>query len=158
MEEMFDELHSPTVLVVDDDDDHNLVVSMSLAALGYETRSASSCAAARAMLAREQMDVLVSDLALGDGTALDLVASLDRRPRVAIVLTGFDNVGPKVKAAFDAVLLKPTAIERVDELLRALLSTSQNSARHSGSRHKALAKVTALARVAPCDSSSRGAA
>ncbi|MCL2723240.1 MAG: response regulator [Polyangiaceae bacterium] len=120
---MSDELLAPVVLVVDDDDDHNFVVSMSLEALGYEVRSASSCATARAMLAREKTDALLSDLALGDGTALDLVASLERRPRVAIVLTGFDDVGPKVRAAFDAVLLKPTAIEHLDEVLRARLST-----------------------------------
>lgn len=108
----------PLVLVVDDDDDHNLVMTMSLEALGYEVRAADSCAAAQAVAASEKVDALLSDLSLGDGNALDLVRALAVRPRVAIVLTGFDDVGAAVRNAFDAVLLKPATIDRVDEILR----------------------------------------
>ncbi len=48
----------PLVLVVDDDDDHNLVMTMSLEALGYEVRAADSCAAAQAVAASEEVDAL----------------------------------------------------------------------------------------------------
>ncbi|AKV04535.1 HAMP domain/GAF domain/HD domain protein [Labilithrix luteola] len=112
----------PLVLVVDDDDDHNLVMTMSLEALGYEVRAADSCAAAHAVAASENVDALLSDLSLGDGNALDLVRGLATRPRVAIVLTGFDDVGAAVRGAFDAVLLKPATIDRVDEILRRALT------------------------------------
>jgi DNA-binding response OmpR family regulator len=111
----------PVVLVVDDDDDHNLVMALSLGALGYEVLTATTLANAREIVRTRSVDALLSDLDLGEATAADLLRSLGTRPTVAVVLTGFDEVGADVRRIFDAVLLKPASVEKIDAALRARL-------------------------------------
>jgi DNA-binding response OmpR family regulator len=110
------------VLVVDDDRDHLLMLEAVLDATGYDVVTASSCAEGRAILESRAVDALVSDLSLGDGDALDLLARLpaSQRPRVALVLSGFDaseDVDRTLRAGFDAHLVKPTAIDQLRDLL-----------------------------------------
>jgi len=110
------------VLVVDDDRDHLLMLEAVLGSVGYEVLTACSRAEGRAVLERRQIDALVADLSLGDGTAPDLLAQLPatQRPRVALVLSGFDgaeDVERTLEAGFDGHLGKPTAI---DELRAAI--------------------------------------
>jgi DNA-binding response OmpR family regulator len=112
----------PLVLVVDDDEDHLLMLEALLEAAGYDVLTAASCAAGRKVLSERTVDALLADLSLGDGTALDLLHDLGaHRPRVAIVLSGFDSsedVARTVQAGFDAHLAKPTPVE----LLRATIA------------------------------------
>ncbi|MDB4998027.1 MAG: response regulator receiver protein [Myxococcaceae bacterium] len=110
------------ILVVDDDRDHLLMLEAVLDAMGYEVVTASSCGEGRAILENRAVDALVSDLSLGDGDALDLIAGLPgaQRPRVALVLSGFDaseDVDRTLHAGFDAHLVKPTAIGQLRDLL-----------------------------------------
>lgn len=111
------------VLVVDDDDDHNLVMTLSLAALDYDVVAADSCSAALAAIAERRVDVIVSDFSLGDGSALDLMNGIgEARPKVAVVLTGFDDVSADVHRVFDEVLLKPTTVDVIDAVVKARLA------------------------------------
>lgn len=110
------------VLVVDDDRDHLLMLEAVLNAVGYEVVTASSRAEGRAVLEHRRIDALVADLSLGDGTATELLAKLpaEQRPRVALVLSGFDGVEDVERtraAGFDGHLVKPTAIEQLREAI-----------------------------------------
>jgi CheY-like chemotaxis protein len=112
----------PTVLVVDDDNDNLRVMEIVLQSLGFDVCAATSCAEARAFLDAVPIDVLVTDLSLGDGDSLSLLASLGpRRPRVAVLVTGHIGLEYEERsyaAGFDAHLTKPLVL---DELERAVL-------------------------------------
>jgi len=109
------------VLVVDDDEDNAAVLQLSLEGSGFEVRVASSVAEARAELASSSFDALVTDLSLGDGNALDLLASLGAtRPRVAILVTGYgdDEARKRSRAAgFDAHIVKPVELVALERAL-----------------------------------------
>jgi DNA-binding response OmpR family regulator len=121
------------VLVVDDDSDHLLMLEALLEAAGYSVITATSCAEGRALLMERDVDALVADYSLGDGTATDLLRGLgDRRPRVALVLSGFDaseDVARTLEAGFDAHLVKPTSIDLLRELLAEGLRKSKSGTR-----------------------------
>lgn len=108
------------VLVVDDDEDHVMMLEASFEAAGFKVIAACSFAEARAKLRSEHVDALVADLTLGDGSALDLLVDLERRPRVAVVLSGFDrpeDFDRSRAAGFDAHLVKPTSFDRLAGLI-----------------------------------------
>jgi DNA-binding response OmpR family regulator len=111
----------PIVLVVDDDEDHVMMLEASFDAAGYAVVTAGSFADASAKLLSCPIDALVADLTLGDGSALDLLTPLgDRRPRVAVVLSGFDRPEDfeRARAAgYDAHLVKPTSFDRLTALI-----------------------------------------
>jgi DNA-binding response OmpR family regulator len=93
-----------------------------LGSVGYEVVTAASRAEGRFVLEHRYIDALVADLSLGDGTAPDLLAKLPdaHRPRVALVLSGFDaseDVARTLEAGFDAHLVKPTAIEQLRQAI-----------------------------------------
>lgn len=121
------------VLVVDDDSDHLLMLEALLEAGGYTVLTATSCAEGRAVLMDRDVDALVADYSLGDGTASELLRDLgDRRPRVALVLSGFDaseDIARTLEAGFDAHLVKPTSIDLLRELLAEGLRKSPSGVR-----------------------------
>jgi DNA-binding response OmpR family regulator len=144
------------VLVVDDDRDHLLMLEAVLDAAGYDVTTASSCAEGRAILESRAIDALVSDLSLGDGDALDLIKGLSaaQRPRVALVLSGFDateDVDRTLQAGFDAHLVKPTAIDQ----LRDLLAEGLRRQHPSGIRLSASASAAAAAGEEPAPKTKR---
>ena len=128
-----------TVLVVDDDVDHCMMLEVALEAMGYEVKLAHSCRDAVELLLTTEVDALLCDLTLGDGTALDVLRGVgERRPRVAVVLSGFDAGEDRERslaAGFDVHLVKPTSIDVLGEVLARGLAR-----RRSGIR---LAKTTA---------------
>ena len=109
------------VLVVDDDVDHCMMLEFALQCLGYEVALAHSYAQAVKVLRTDDVDALVCDLTLGDGTALDVLRSVGaRRPRVSVVLSGFDADEDRersIEAGSDAHLVKPTSIEQLGQVL-----------------------------------------
>lgn len=121
------------VLVVDDDADHLMMLEALLETAGYAVIAATSCSEGRAVLTERDVDALVADYSLGDGTASDLLRGLgDRRPRVALVLSGFDaseDVARTLEAGFDAHLVKPTSIDLLRELLAEGLRKSRSGIR-----------------------------
>lgn len=110
-----------SVLIVDDDDDNLLVLAASLE-LDFEVKTARSCREARALLASTTFDALITDFSLGDGTALELVASLgDRRPPVSVLVTGYGSAEDQARshaAGFHAHLVKPITIPELERTLR----------------------------------------
>jgi CheY-like chemotaxis protein len=142
---MSEQATSATVLVVDDDVDHCLMLEVALECLGYGVVLAHSVREAVAVLRDRDLEVdgLVCDLTLGDGTALDVLCATGvRRPCVAVVLSGFDGADERDRslgAGFDAHLVKPTSIDALGEVLARGLGRTKSGVR--------LAKTTA--EVAP---------
>jgi DNA-binding response OmpR family regulator len=119
----------PTVLVVDDDEDNVQILEAALESSGFDVRMARSCAEARDLLAATPVDALVTDFALGDGDALELMAALGaRRPRVAVLVTGYGSSEDQERsraAGFDAHLVKPIALDELEAVLRQNLEREQ---------------------------------
>lgn len=114
---------STTVVVVDDDEDNVLVLEVGLQSLGFQVKSARSMREALSLLAAGEADALVTDYALGDGTALELLATLGtNRPRLAVLVTGHgspEHVAESRAAGFDAHLVKPIDLRQLERTLRA---------------------------------------
>jgi len=124
-------MRGETVMVVDDDEDNALVLEAALQLAGFEVTVARSLHNARAVLAQTSVDVLVTDYSLGDGDAVELMASLGtRRPRVAILVTGYGSPEDRDRseaAGFDAHLLKPVALEELERTIRERLAQTSGA-------------------------------
>jgi CheY-like chemotaxis protein len=79
--------------------------------------------------ANEEFDVLVSDLALPDGSGIDLMQKLSSKPLLRIALTGFgmeDDIRKSYEAGFQHHLVKPIDLNKLDSLIQegaAMLAT-----------------------------------
>ena len=125
------------ILLVEDNEDSADALSEALRLEGFDVRLAGSLAAAREA-ARQRFDVLVSDLALPDGSGLDLIAELRTRSGVpAIALSGYGSDRDKrtsVAAGFSAHLTKPVTIARLSEAIRELLPPDARRRAQSGEK------------------------
>jgi PAS domain S-box-containing protein len=112
----------PRVLHVDDDGDVLHVVAETLRG-DADIVSAHSIAEAREVLAHEDIDLALIDLALADGDGLDLLSDLrkaDGATIPAIVFSGHD-AGPEIAARVDAVFTKSRAsLDRLPRVLRQM--------------------------------------
>ena len=110
------------VVVVDDDEDNVAVLEVGLRSAGFEVKTARSLREALLVLESGDADALVTDYSLGDGTAVELLASLGaKRPRLAILVTGHDSpehVAESRAAGFDAHLVKPIDLSQLERTLR----------------------------------------
>ena len=144
--------NSATVLVVDDDVDHCMMLEVGLQSLGYHVLQAHSVKDAVALLKKEDVDALLCDLTLGDGTALDVVHGLgERRPRVSIVLSGFDAEEDRersIAAGFDEHLVKPTSMDVLGEVISRGLSRRKSGIRLAKTRLDGVAQSEKMLRKA----------
>jgi DNA-binding NarL/FixJ family response regulator len=108
-------------------DDHPVVIGGLEAGLNeipdFEVVArAGRIAEAEAMLARQDIDVVLLDVRLSDGNTLQLLGRLDRGPRPAvIVLSSFRTsqyVGVAIKFGAQGFLLKTTPIEELVDAIR----------------------------------------
>lgn len=113
------------VLIVDDHLELLDLVSRALQRDQHIVRCAGTLAGARAQLAAQQPDVLILDLALPDGSGLELCGEL-RRSGVRtpiLMLTAHGEVGQRVEglnAGADDFLAKPFAMAELRARVRAL--------------------------------------
>ncbi len=78
------------ILLVEDHEDTNRSLTRLLRRRGYEVQSAASLQGALDLSAKEEFDVLISDLGLPDGSGIDLMQRLSsNRSLFGIALTGF---------------------------------------------------------------------
>jgi DNA-binding response OmpR family regulator len=117
------------VLVVDDDDDTSYILSLYLEREGWRVNCAPSVREARAELAQNSYDVLVTDLNLPDGDGLSLLEpSRPERLRAALLVTGVsDSTGRRYSEdrGFDCLLVKPFDGKQIVSLIRRLLSRAE---------------------------------
>lgn len=116
----------PCILLVDDEPDLLDLMELTLARMGLETERATSVTEARAKLADKPFDLCLTDMRLGDGEGLDViaVASALATPVPVAVITAFGNAGNAVAAlkagAFD-YLAKPVALDQLRALVKSAL-------------------------------------
>jgi HAMP domain-containing protein/signal transduction histidine kinase len=110
------------ILLVEDHEDTNRSLTSLLRRRGYQVQSALNFQSALDLSSTEQFDVLISDLALPDGSGIDLVQKLQStRPIIGIALTGFgmeDDIRKGREAGFQYHLVKPIDLNRLDLLIQ----------------------------------------
>ena len=113
---------SPTLLIVDDDDNLRIRVMRAMIARGYQSCEAATGTAALARAKQEPLDFAVVDLRLPDMTGLDVVCGIklvSPQTRV-VVLTGYGSIATALEAmrlGADDYLAKPVDADDVDRAL-----------------------------------------
>lgn len=108
-----------TILIVDDEYAVRTTLGLMLKARSHQVIEAGSVAEAKAIIDRHRMDLVITDLRLGDGNGLEIIESLRERgdETQSIVMTAFGSIENAVEAmrlgAYD-YLTKPV---NPDELL-----------------------------------------
>jgi CheY-like chemotaxis protein len=111
-------------LLVEDHRDTQRTLSRLLTHFGHEVLTANNKQGALELLAPGNIDVLLCDIGLPDGTGYEVVSQARRkRPIKAIAITGFgteEDFRRSKEAGFDSHLVKPvdlhelqTALDRV---------------------------------------------
>ncbi len=91
------------ILVADDDVAMREMMRLSLEKEGYEVSAAATAAAVARLLAEGPFDLVVSDIYLGDGTAIDLLATVgEKSPRAKVILVTAQGTVETVAAAREA--------------------------------------------------------
>ena len=110
------------ILLVEDHEDTNRSLTKLLRRRGYHVQSARTLQSALDLSAREEFDVLISDLGLPDGSGIDLMQRLhSERPLLGIALTGFgmeDDIRKSHDAGFKHHLVKPIDLNKLDSLIQ----------------------------------------
>jgi HAMP domain-containing protein/signal transduction histidine kinase/ActR/RegA family two-component response regulator len=110
------------ILLVEDHEDSNRSLTNLLRRRGYHVRSALNFQSALDLGTKEEFDVLISDLALPDGSGIDLMRTLQStRPVFGIALTGFgmeDDARKCREAGFRHHLVKPIDLNKLDLLIQ----------------------------------------
>ncbi|HEX2099351.1 MAG TPA: PAS domain S-box protein, partial [Candidatus Synoicihabitans sp.] len=114
------------VLLVEDHEPTRLTLAHLLTRRRFEVRSASSVAEARAIAARGQFDLLISDIGLPDGSGYELMAELSAsQPIKGIALSGYgmdEDVARSRQAGFRQHLTKPVRVQSLDRALAEITS------------------------------------
>lgn len=117
----------PRALLVDDDAEILQPLAKLVESEGFETTTSQNLGEARSQLLGGDFDVVVADLSLPDGNALELLPQIEERPSTEVVLiTGRGSVDSAVAAFRGGVvdyLTKPIDTARLRGILRKLLRT-----------------------------------
>jgi CheY-like chemotaxis protein len=99
------------ILVVEDHGDTRRTLSRLLSYFGHQISVADSRQSALEMIAAKKFDVLLSDIALPDGSGYDVLSQAKQKQHVkSVALTGFDrdeDIQRGKQAGFDFYLTKP---------------------------------------------------
>jgi PAS domain S-box-containing protein len=110
------------VLLVEDDFDSAQMLAFLLSSEGYAVEVANSVRQAKVLA--DACDLIVSDIALPDGSGLELMRHLRaERPRRAIALSGYgggEDIERSLQAGFSEHLTKPVDLDRLIEAVRRL--------------------------------------
>lgn len=120
------------LLLVDDEANIRLTLGAVLEMRGYEVTTAGTVAEALAAIQQQRVDVLLSDLNIGEPYDGFTVASATRRlhPDVAtVMITGypaFDSALESIRKQVDDYLVKPTNVEELIERIEEKLSSPRH--------------------------------
>jgi two-component system response regulator PilR (NtrC family) len=124
---------SASVLVVDDEDDIRELIELSLLRLGVACDTAASLGQARDMLAQRSYRLCLTDMRLGDGDGLELVAHIQaHHPGLPVaIISAYGSMETAIRAlklgAFDFVT-KPIELKALRELVKHALKLVPASA------------------------------
>ena len=109
------------ILLVEDHEDTNRSLTNLLRRRGYHVQPALTFQSALDLGAKEQFDVLISDLGLPDGNGIDLIQKLASKPPLGIALTGFgmeQDIRKSREVGFQHHLVKPIDLNKLDSLIQ----------------------------------------
>lgn len=108
------------ILLVDDHADTLEVMSMLLSHAGHAVRTATSLASARG-IDPTSLDLVISDIGLGDGTGIELLQHVRKQSQVkAIALSGYGTETDRrasTQAGFSAHVTKPVDFDQLLEVI-----------------------------------------
>jgi len=114
------------ILLVDDHHDTCAALEKLLARRGYLVAISHDVRSAMEAAARNEFDLLISDIALPDGTGMDLMMQLRAVANVpGIAISGFGNNGDierSLQAGFSEHLTKPIRLENLEAAIERTLS------------------------------------
>jgi CheY-like chemotaxis protein len=135
------------ILLVEDHSDSALTVAELLRKRGHEVQIANTAEAAIEYDPND-LDLLISDIGLPDGSGLDVITALRERGDVkAIALSGFGtetDVENSVRAGFAAHLTKPVSTQ---ELFDAIARVTREPERPVAKRHHRHGRKTRASRA-----------
>lgn len=117
---------SNRVLVIDDEPDLLMLMQLTLTKLGLEVVTADSKQSALDALDRQRYALCLTDMQLGDGTGLDVLAAIVERglDLPCAVITAYGNADNAVAAlkagAFD-YLAKPVSLDQLRTLVKSAI-------------------------------------
>ncbi|MFV0681617.1 sigma-54-dependent transcriptional regulator [Ottowia sp.] len=126
------DLSTAHILVIDDEPDLRTLYELALLREGHQVQSAGSVAEARAQLADQVFDLVITDMRLPDGLGLDLLreAAQSRRNERWIMVTAYGSAETAVEAlksgAFD-YLTKPVDLKQLRSVVHSALSAPMQS-------------------------------
>jgi signal transduction histidine kinase len=116
------------ILLVDDHHDTCAALEKLLARRGYLVAISHDVRSAMEAAARNEFDLLISDIALPDGTGMDLMMQLRAVANVpGIAISGFGNNGDierSLQAGFSEHLTKPIKLENLEAAIERTLSAT----------------------------------
>jgi two-component system response regulator PilR (NtrC family) len=130
---------SPRILLVDDEPDLLDLMELTLLKMGLETDRAVSVSEAQAHLRQTRYDLCLTDMRLGDGEGLEVIATASALgvPVPVAVITAYGNAGNAVAAlkagAFD-YLAKPVALDQLRTLIKSALKIPDTSQTYGAAR------------------------
>jgi CheY-like chemotaxis protein len=120
-EDFYKAAKSLRILVVEDHGDTRRTLSRLLSYFGHEISTADSKQSALQMIASKKFDVLLSDIALPDGSGYDVISQAKQKQAVkGVALTGFDrdeDIERGKEAGFDFHLSKPVDFHQLRTVL-----------------------------------------
>ena len=125
------------ILLVEDNRDALVFLSIVLARFGHEVRTAPGAVIARAMLRHGQFELLVADIALGDGSGYEVMEMAALRNTPGIAMSGHNDdeaVRSSLQAGFAAHLGKPIDVVYLGRLIEEIEATLWPHGREGGSR------------------------
>jgi CheY-like chemotaxis protein len=143
----------PLILVAEDDKSVRLVVQQALARQGYAVQSSGTAAGLWKLIESGKGDVLITDVALPDGDALDLLPRIqERRPDLpVIVMSARSTLLTAVKAQQVGVFeYLPKPFE-----LRSLIEVTQRAVETIGTPSRSSTKTASIEEGGPLIGRSR---
>jgi PAS domain S-box-containing protein len=111
------------ILLVEDHEDTARAMTWLLKRHGHDVRVAGTVRHALTEADRGEIDLLISDIGLPDGTGLDVIRQLPHRGIPAIALTGFgmeNDVAASLEAGFTEHLTKPVNFQKLEAVIHTL--------------------------------------
>ena len=133
------------ILIVEDDVVLNNLMADHLQAAGYRAHSAISWASAKAILQKEEPDLILLDIRLPDGDGMKLLEEVSTRQPV-IVITSYGSVQQAVqvmKIGAADYLAKPVNLDELDFIINRVLDTAKLRREHSFLKTQAVKQDTA---------------
>lgn len=119
------EIRFRRILLVEDNGDAALTLTMLLEASGYEVKSAANVGQALQAIDSGTFDLLISDLGLPDRSGIELMHELRQRGKVlkGIVVSGYgleEDMRRSKEAGFSAHLVKPVDVDLLLETIASV--------------------------------------